>query len=91
MPLIELLHMRLLFVAVGALISTWVGWIVVGDMRKRRKYRYPPIVPGLPLVGNTFQFPKVNQGPYLQKLAQQYGEMLVTTISTKDLTHGQGL
>jgi hypothetical protein len=39
------------------------------------KYRLPPLVPGIPLLGNTFQIPALQQGPWAKKLAEKYGEM----------------
>lgn len=50
---------------------------LVHDYQYEKKYRFPPIVPGLPIVGNSLQLPtRVGlQGPYLAKLAEKYGEM----------------
>lgn len=50
---------------------------IVLDYQHEKKYRFPPIVPGLPIVGNSLQLPtRVGlQGPYLAKLAEKYGEM----------------
>ena len=47
------------------------------DYLHEKKYRFPPMVPGLPIVGNSLQLPtRVGlQGPYLAKLAEKYGEM----------------
>jgi hypothetical protein len=42
---------------------------------KSKKYRMPPVVPGLPIVGNTFQIPAAQQGPWAKDLAEKYGEM----------------
>lgn len=64
------------FAIASALIS-YIGWILSEDFGIRRQYRFPPIVPGLPIVGNAFQIPKTDQGPYLQKLGEKYGEMWV--------------
>lgn len=44
-----------------------ITWFVVEDARIKRTYRFPPLVPGLPLASNTFQIPKIGQGPYLRK------------------------
>lgn len=50
---------------------------LVHEYQYEQKYRFPPIVPGLPIVGNSLQLPtRVGlQGPYLAKLAEKYGEM----------------
>lgn len=42
-----------------------------------RKYRFPNPVPGLPILGNTFQMPNDGQGPYMKQLDDKYGEMSV--------------
>jgi len=55
--------------------AAWASWLLFEDVNVRRKYRFPPIVPGLPLVGNIFQMPKSDQGPYLKRLGEKYGEM----------------
>lgn len=44
-----------------------------------RKYRFPNLVKGLPIIGNTLQMPPNGQGPHLQKLAEKYGEMYFNT------------
>lgn len=75
MGILGTIDLSLALAAVVAAIGGWVGWVMVEDARLRRNYRLPPLVPGLPFVGNTFQMPKVDQGPYLQKLAAEYGEM----------------
>lgn len=50
---------------------------LVQDYQHEKRYRFPPIVPGLPIVGNSMQLPtRVGlQGPYLAKLAEKHGEM----------------
>ena len=52
--------------AVGYFITTYL---------KSRKYKFPPLVPGLPIVGNTFQVPVLHQGEWAKALAEKYGEM----------------
>lgn len=42
-----------------------------------RKYKLPPRVPGAPIFGNSFQVPKIQQGPWAKQLAAKYGEMYV--------------
>ncbi|KAJ9488600.1 hypothetical protein VN97_g4692 [Penicillium thymicola] len=43
--------------------------------RWHKKYKLPPQVPGVPIFGNTFQIPAIQQGPWGKKLAEKYGEM----------------
>ena len=40
-----------------------------------RKYKLPVTVPGVPVFGNTFQIPALQQGPWAKRLAEKYGEM----------------
>ena len=42
---------------------------------RNRSYKLPPAVPGVPIFGNTFQVPALQQGPWAKKLAEKYGEM----------------
>lgn len=65
---------------VAGLLAVTIFFIVrrlVHDYQYEKKYRFPPIVPGLPIIGNSLQLPtRVGlQGPYLAKLAERYGEM----------------
>lgn len=39
------------------------------------KYKLPPLVPGVPIFGNSFQIPPSQQGRWGKKLAETYGEM----------------
>lgn len=55
---------------VGYVVSLWIE-----DYLHLKKYRYPNLVPGLPLIGNMLQMPATDHGPYLQKLSEKYGEM----------------
>ncbi|KAL1879645.1 hypothetical protein Plec18167_004107 [Paecilomyces lecythidis] len=76
MVLITLLFdVRIVFAAIASVIAAYASWLVVQDVRVKKKYRLPPQVPGPPLIGNIFQMPKTDHGPYLQKLGRQYGEM----------------
>ncbi|TKX24249.1 cytochrome P450 monooxygenase-like protein 20 [Elsinoe australis] len=70
------LSLLLLFVTGIACISHRI----LAERNYQRKYKFPPIVPGLPLVGNAFQIPKTNQGPYFAELAKKYGEMFTIKI-----------
>ncbi|KAF9891620.1 hypothetical protein FE257_003631 [Aspergillus nanangensis] len=62
--------------------TTAIGLILVIIIRYaytsyqwHRKYKLPPLVPGVPIFGNTFQIPALQQGPWAKKLAEKYGEM----------------
>ncbi|KAI5920400.1 cytochrome P450 [Camillea tinctor] len=57
------------------LLGGWLSWLLFEHVKFSRKYKFPPLVPGLPVLGNTFQIPSIDQGPYLQKLGQKYGEI----------------
>lgn len=65
----------LLAVSIATLIIIG-GWLLKSSLQ-RGKYRLPPQVPGLPIFGNTFQIPAVQQGPWAKDLAEKYGEMFV--------------
>ncbi|KAJ5842201.1 hypothetical protein N7534_012031 [Penicillium rubens] len=43
--------------------------------RWHKKYKLPPQVPGVPIFGNSFQIPAIQQGPWGKRLAEKYGEM----------------
>src|SRR5579859_2405497 len=45
--------------------------------RNGRKYVFPPGPKGLPIVGNSFQFPPFGASALTKKWAEQYGEMFV--------------
>lgn len=68
--------LALCLIAIGYLART-----IVLNISYRRKYRFPNEVPGLPLVGNSFQMPATGQGPYIKALADKYGEMYVPTFA----------
>jgi hypothetical protein len=59
--------------AVAALAIAIIKFI--GDYIKSSKYKLPPRVPGPPILGNTFQIPSKQQGPWAKELAEKYGEM----------------
>lgn len=62
-----------LMLGVGAL--TLFVFVNITKKLRATKYKLPPQVPGLPIFGNTFQIPAVQQGPWAKKLAEAYGEM----------------
>jgi len=41
----------------------------------RRKYKFPPGPPRLPVFGNSLQLPAFGIGPLAKRWADQYGEM----------------
>lgn len=48
---------------------------VVARYRISSKYKLPPRIPGIPIFGNTFQMPILQQGQWAQEMAAKYGEM----------------
>ncbi|KAK6072221.1 cytochrome p450 [Seiridium cupressi] len=64
-----------ILLALSTIVLLLVGRWAVKAAQWRRTYKLPPQVPGIPIFGNTFQIPAVQQGPWAKKLAAQYGEM----------------
>jgi hypothetical protein len=59
-------------------VVTTIGFVLyqaILSFRFRATYKFPNLVPGLPVIGNILQIPKENQRLYFTKLAHQYGEM----------------
>ncbi|SPO07785.1 probable cytochrome P450 [Cephalotrichum gorgonifer] len=52
-----------------------LGLWLLREYQYGKKYRLPPQVPGVPLFGNSFQIPALQQGPWAKDLAAKYGEM----------------
>jgi hypothetical protein len=50
---------------------------IVSTHLYNKKYKFPPRIPGLPIVGNTFQLPLSQQGQWGIFQAKKYGEMYV--------------
>jgi hypothetical protein len=50
---------------------------IVSTHLYNKKYKFPPRIPGLPIVGNTFQLPLSQQGQWGIVQAKKYGEMYV--------------
>lgn len=44
-------------------------------IRLDQKYKFPGRIPGIPIFGNSFQIPAIQQGPWAKEKAEQYGEM----------------
>lgn len=53
---------------------------VVSNYLWNKKYKLPPRVPGIPLLGNTFQVPPMGQGLWGQEVSKKYGEMYVHVL-----------
>lgn len=62
-----------------ALFFTVVALVIVQRLVSshlyNKKYKLPPRIPGLPIVGNTFQLPGNQQGQWGIVQARKYGEM----------------
>jgi hypothetical protein len=61
-----------LFFAVAVLV---ILQRIVSNHLASKKYKFPPRIPGLPIVGNTFQLPGNQQGQWGVEQARKYGEM----------------
>ncbi|EXJ73906.1 uncharacterized protein A1O5_02200 [Cladophialophora psammophila CBS 110553] len=71
----------------GTLILGFVVFFVAQSwfrsFRKNASYKLPPVVPGIPIFGNTFQIPALQQGPWAKKLADKYGEMFTCQFGSQ--------
>ncbi|OQV00569.1 hypothetical protein CLAIMM_06049 [Cladophialophora immunda] len=65
------------------LLVLFVGQSWLRSLIKSRSYRLPPVVPGVPVFGNTFQIPALQQGPWAKKLAEKYGEMFTCKFGSQ--------
>lgn len=74
-----------LILAVSTFTVVLLGLWLLQHLQQKRKYNLPPRVPGIPIFGNTFQIPALQQGPWAKKLAEKYGEMFVA----RELTFGR--
>jgi hypothetical protein len=72
--------MQLLASSLIAVIAAFILHRAVQVYLWNKKYRLPPLVPGLPLLGNTFQLPLRRQGIWAREKAQQHGEMYVISF-----------
>jgi hypothetical protein len=65
-----------------AAVVLYVAQYVIREKIRMSKYKLPATIPGgLPIVGNTFQMPPTQQGPWAKKMAEKYGEMYVNLFS----------
>ncbi|KAK5272252.1 hypothetical protein LTR99_010644 [Exophiala xenobiotica] len=76
--LIMELHLYLL--PAGAALFLLVLQQIISSIIFWRKYKFPNPVPGIPIFGNTFQMPLLQQGVWAKKKAEQYGEMFTMKI-----------
>ncbi|KAG5812673.1 hypothetical protein H9Q74_006801 [Fusarium xylarioides] len=67
-----------------ALVLLWILYRTVLWLRFHRKYKFPSLVPGVPLFGNMLQIPTDTAGRrlYLHKLARKYGEMFTLKVGS---------
>jgi len=66
------------FIAVATLLSLagFIAWTIFDSIRAKKKYNYPNLVPGLPIIGNTHQLPPHDLCLHVEKLARKYnGDM----------------
>jgi len=65
---------QLLLLLILAGVVTFYVYTLYGK-RTASKYKLPPLVPGIPVMGNALQVPPTQQGPWAKELAEKYGEM----------------
>ncbi|KAG7054384.1 cytochrome P450 [Colletotrichum scovillei] len=69
-----MISQKALFVSLIGLATVLALWLLRAS-RRDKGFKLPPQVPGIPVFGNTFQIPALQQGPWAKKLAEKYGEM----------------
>ncbi|KAG9231629.1 cytochrome P450 [Amylocarpus encephaloides] len=57
------------------LLAILIAQRVYANHQWHRKYKFPNRIPGLPIFGNTFQLPPMQQGIWARDQAKKYGEM----------------
>lgn len=67
----------------STLLLLWLLVHLVNSFRFHKKYNFPNLVPGVPILGNLLDIPKdiAARRLYLHKLAQKYGEMYKEALS----------
>ncbi len=60
--------------SIAVLFIVWILKIVISKILYNRKYKFPNVVPGWPLIGNTLDVP-YPAGMHNKALAKKYGEM----------------
>jgi hypothetical protein len=73
--LLTLAPLRTMLTALFTFTVAAIAWHIVRSWIKNRRYRLPVQIPGVPIFGNSFQVPAVQQGPWAKALAEKYGEM----------------
>jgi len=65
------------YLATNAIVvlAILVAWKLWSDYSHDKKYRFPPKVPGYPIIGSWLEFPTIYQGEWAKKKAEKYGEM----------------
>lgn len=68
---------------ISTLLLLWLLTHMVKSYRFHQKYKFPNLVPGLPVLGNLLDVPKDIAGRrlYLHKLAQKYGEVYANSLN----------
>ena len=75
---IVLEHVSYTTIGLSLFILSLLHWVYT-NYQWNTRYKLPPCVPGVPLLGNSLQVPAVQQGPWAKDLADKYGEMYVTS------------
>lgn len=65
---------------VSSIVIALLGGWLSGIVQRKKRYKLPPVVPGVPVFGNSFQVPAKQQGPWAKQLAEKYGEMYRSPI-----------
>lgn len=61
-------------ISVAILCAVWIGGFFISKLRYNYKYKFPNVVPGWPLIGNTLDVP-YPAGMFTRELTKKYGEM----------------
>ena len=67
------MNQTILLIALAAMVVLYLA--TLRGRKDSPKYRLPPLVPGIPVLGNALQVPPTQQGPWAKQLAEKYGEM----------------
>ncbi|KAF4620163.1 hypothetical protein G7Y89_g14658 [Cudoniella acicularis] len=62
-------------IAVVTVLSIALVQRFVANYTWHKKYKFPNQIPGVPIFGNSFQIPPIQQGTWGQAQAKKYGEM----------------
>lgn len=64
---------------ISGLVLLWTVHRTIQYVQFRRRYRFPPQVPGIPIFGNLFQILRSDTWRYLKELSHKHGEMYVNS------------